>query len=319
MNLVNPIRAGARQLIFLLSVLGLGCATAWANDEVYPSRPIRFIVPYAPGGTTDLIARLYAEQLGRRLGQSVVVDNRPGAGTNIAGQALAAAEPNGYTLMLGTNQAIVNAVFGPKPPFDPVNGFAPVGLVAEVPFALAVEARSPAQGAKELLASLTGKRELTVAHAQFDAQLKLLSQALAVPVLGIPYQGAAQAMTAVLSGEVPAVMSAVSALAPQVKAGKLRIVGIASSKRISAFPDRPTFVEQGYPEFVTSGWISVLAPRGTSDLVLRRLSEVTLAIVKDPAFIERIRASGAEPLEGGAAAMSARMTAEHALWAKVVR
>ncbi|MDP3134457.1 MAG: tripartite tricarboxylate transporter substrate-binding protein, partial [Burkholderiaceae bacterium] len=182
-----------------------------------------------------------------------------------------------------------------------VNGFATIGLLAEVPFALAVDARLPVQNLKDLLALPDAKREMTVAHAQFDAQLKLLAKAMATPILGVPYQGGALAMSAVLSGEIPAVMSAVPALAGQVKAGKLRFIGIGSGKRVSAFPDRPTFVEQGYPEFVTSGWMSVLAPKGTPEAVLRRLSEATQAVVKDQSFVERIRASGAEPLEGGAA------------------
>ena len=117
---------------------GLACAQV----DGYPSRPIRFIVPYAPGGTTDIIARLYTEQLAKQLGQPVVVDNRPGASTNIAGQALASAEPNGYTLMMGTGQLIINAVLGPTPPFDALNAFAPVGMLAEIPFAVAVDAKS---------------------------------------------------------------------------------------------------------------------------------------------------------------------------------
>lgn len=306
-------RCGAALALSLSALTG-----AWANDAPYPSRPLKLIVPYAPGGGTDITARLYAEHLGRRLGQAVVVENRPGAATNLGGQALVAAEPNGYTLMLGTNQLIINAVFGPKPSFDPVAGVAPVGLITEVPYVLAVKADSPVQRARDLLPS-GGKRDLAVSHAQFDVYLKLLSQAMSVPVLGIPYQGGAQAITAVLSGEVPTVFAGVSAVAAMAKGGQLRLVGVTSSRRISAFPDVPTFAEQGFPEFVTTGWMSVLAPKGTPESILRRLSEATLAITRDPSFVERIRASGAEPLEAGVAEAAARMAAELALWNKVAK
>lgn len=318
MNPVDSIRARARQLLLVLCALALTGASAWAADAPFPTRPLKLIVPYASGGGTDISARRFAEHLARRLGQSVVVDNRPGAATNIGGQALAAASPDGYTVMFGTNQMIINAAFGPKPPFDPVNGFATVGLIAEVPYVLAVKADSPAQNVKDLLAA-GGKAGLTVSHAQFDPQLKLLSQALAVPVLGIPYQGGGPAITAVLSGEVPTVFAGVSAVTAMVKGGQLRLIGVTSSNRIKAFPDVPTFAEQGYPEFVTTGWFSLLAPKGTPEPVLRRLGEATLATARDPAFVDAIRAAGAEPLAAGTGEAAARMAVEQAIWAKMAR
>lgn len=318
MNLVDLIRARARQLLLVLLTVGLTCPMAWANDASFPSKPLKLIVPYAPGGGTDIIARIFADHLARRLGQAIMVENRPGAATNIGGQALASAAPDGYTVMLGTNQLIINSVFGPKPPFDPVKGVAPVGLIAELPYVLAVKADSPAQRIKDLLPS-GAKGELMVSHAQFDAQLKLLSQAMAIPVLGIPYQGGAQAITAVLSGEVPTIFAGVSAVTNMVKGGRLRLVGVTSSRRINAFPEVPTFAEQGYPEFVTTSWMSVLAPKGTPGPVLRRLSEVTVAVAKDLAFVKAIRNSGAEPLAAGASEAAARMAAEQAMWTKVAR
>lgn len=321
MTLISHTRALVRRLTCAaaagLFVLG-STGAAGADDAPFPSRPLKLIVPYAPGGGTDVIARLYAEHLSRRLGQGVVVENRPGAATNLGAQALASAEPNGYTLMLGSNQLVINAVFGPKPPFDPVNGIAPVAVITEVPYVLAVKADSPVKRARDLLPSGT-PRELAVSHAQFDVQLKLLSQAMAVPVLGIPYQGGAQAITAALAGDVPTVFAGVSAVAALVKSGQLRLVGVTSARRVAAFPEVPTFTEQGYPEFVTTGWMSVLAPRGTPAAALQRLSEATAAITRDPGFMERVRASGAEPVEAGPAEATARLVAEHALWSKVAR
>lgn len=285
----------------------------FAQPVAYPSKPIRFIVPYGPGGTTDIIARLYAEKLAKQLGQAVIVENRPGAATNIAGQVLASAEPNGYTLMLGTGQSIINAVLGPTPSFDAVNGFAPVGMLAEIPFAMAVNAKSSIASAKDLVAA-AGGRELQVANAQFDSQLKLLSGALGVPVLAIPYKGGAEAIMAVIGGEVPAVLTAVPAMMSQVKAGKLRAVGISSSRRVPALPEVATFAEQGYPKFATTGWLSVVAPKGTPPPVVQRLSEVTLAIARDPAFVERLTALGANAVAATPAETGARMKAEQELW-----
>lgn len=287
-------------------------------QDVYPSRPLRMLVPYAPGGTTDVLARYFAEQLSRRLGKPVVVENRPGAATNIAGQALVAAEPNGYTLMLGTNQLLINAAFGPVPPFDPVQSLAPVAMVAEIPFTVAVGAGSPIASVADFVAA-SRKTELAVAHAQFEPQLKLLSAALGVPVLSVPYQGGAAAVTATLGGEVSAMLSAVSAVKAQVKGGRLRMLGVASAKRLPSFPEVPTFAEQGFPRFQTSGWLAVMVPKGTPEPVRRRLAEITAVIVKDPAFVEALRTAGAEPLEAGTRDTVARMKAEQAGWAELAK
>lgn len=284
----------------------------------YPSKPIRLIVPFGPGGSTDNVGRLYAKQLSDRLGQPVIVENRPGASTNIAALAVSLAEPDGYTLLLGTNQAIINSVYGPKPSFDAVNGFAPVGLVAELPYAVIVRADSPIRSVADLVEA-GRKTELPVSSAQFEPQLKLLSSALGIPLLSIPFTSGAQATSALLSGEVTASLSVVSVVSGQVKAGRLRLIGVASTNRLRDYPDVPTFAEQGFARFTTSAWIDVLAPKGTPDPVLSRLSEATTLIVRDQRFVERLRATGAEPLEGSPAATAARMAAEHSLWLKTIR
>jgi tripartite-type tricarboxylate transporter receptor subunit TctC len=311
---MNHWTSTLRRVAAALSVAALWLpGAAVAQAETYPARQIRFIVPYAPGGTTDIIARLYTEQLARQLGQPVVVDNRPGAATNIAGQLLVAAEPNGYTLMLGTGQSVINAVLGPAPSFDAINGFTPVGMLAEIPFALAVDAKSPITNAKEFVASARG-RDLAISNAQFDSQLKLLSRALAVPVLSIPYKGGAEAITAVLGGEVPAVLAAVPAMSSMLKAGKLRAVGVSSSRRVPTFADVPTFAEQGFPKFAITAWLSVVAPKGTPAPVVQRLSEATQAIARDPAFIERLATLGALAVAATPAETAARMKAEQDIW-----
>lgn len=318
MNLFDPMRGVVRQWLLALFTIALMGSTAQADEAPFPSKPLKLIVPYAPGGGTDNTARRFAEFLARKLGQTVVVENRPGAATNIGGQALASASADGYTVLFGTNQTIINSVFGPKPPFDPVTAFAPVGLIAEVPYVMAVRTDSPVQQFKDLLAS-GGKGGVMVAHAQFEAQLQMLSQVLPTPIVGIPYQGGSPAIAAVLSGDVPAVFTGVAAVTGTVKAGRLRLIGVTSATRLNAFPEVPTFAEQGYPAFVTTGWYGVLAPKGTPEPVLRRLSEATLAVAKDPAFVDSIRLAGAEPLAAGGSQMATRMAADRASWAKVAR
>jgi len=284
----------------------------------WPSRPVRLLVPYAPGGSTDGVARLYAEHLSRRLGQPVVIENRPGAATNIAAQALALAEANGYTVMLATNQLIINSVFGPVPPFDVLTGFAPVSVIAEIPFVVAVDARSPMKTIADF-ARAGGAQGPSISHAQFDPYVKLLSTALGVQVLGVPFQGGSPAAMAAIGGDVTGVLSAVSGVSGLAHGGKLRLLGVTSARRLAAFPDVATFAEQGFPTFAVTGWLVVLAPKGTPDAVLARLGEATSTVVRDPAFVERLRSAGAEPVETTAAEASARMKAERALWQGVAR
>ena len=305
----------------------LGCAAAFAltlgsglacADNAYPSKPIRFLVPYKPGGSTDAIARLFAKHLSEKLGQPVVVDNKPGASTNIASQSLASAQPNGYTLMLATNQLVLNSVFGPAPAFDPLAGMAPIALVAEMPFGIAVDARSPIASARDLVAAAR-KNELTVAHAQFEPQLKLFASALGIPVLSVPYPGGSPAIMAVMGGETQAVLSGVAAVTPFVASGKLRLVGVASSRRFAAFPNVPTFAEQGFPRFTTAAWLGVVAPKGTPDAVVARIGDATAEILRDAAFVDSLRVAGAEPLGGNSTAVRELIKVEIAHWSELAK
>jgi tripartite-type tricarboxylate transporter receptor subunit TctC len=317
MTILHSFSATLRHVV-VLAGLSLCLFPLTGAHAAYPDRPVRLLVPYGPGGTTDLIARQFADQLSRRLGQPVVIENRPGAATNIAAQALANAEPNGYTLMLVTNQLTINSVFGPVPAMDPIDGFAPVRMVAEIPFAVGVDAKSPLKSAADLVVAGRAK-ESTISHAQFEPQMRLLSSALGIPLLGVPYQGGAQALTAVLSGEVAGMLSAVPAMSAQVKAGKMRLIGVTSARRIAGIPDVPTFAEQGFAKFNTTAWMAILTPKRTPDSVLQRLGDATSESVRDPAFVEQLRSMGAEPLEANASETVARMKAELLMWRALSR
>jgi tripartite-type tricarboxylate transporter receptor subunit TctC len=310
---MNQKRSSLGKLFGVLALALTGLAAASAAHAAYPERPVNLLVPYAPGGTTDVIARQFAVRLSQRLGQPVIIVNRPGAATNVAAQAVHNAEPNGYTLMLVTNQLILNSVFGPPLPFDPVNAFAPVGMIAEIPFGVAVNAKSSITSLADFVAA-GRKEELAVSHAQFEPQMRLLSASLGISILGVPYQGGAQAATAALSGEVSGILSAVSAVSAQVKGGKLRLIGVSSSQRVAIFPDVRTFAEQGFAKFKASGWLGVLAPKGTPAPILQRLSEATLAVVRDPSFGELLSANGAQALPADSTESQARMKADQELW-----
>lgn len=284
-----------------------------AQSQDFPAKSIRFVVPYPPGGSGDFVGRLYAEHMAKAIDRTVVVDNRPGAATNIAGDLVARADADGYTLLMGTSQSIINKVFGPTPAFDAVTGFAPVAMLAHLPFMIAANPGTAIASVKDLVAAARDD-QLSLAHAQFEAQIKLLSLATGVKVVGIPYKGGAQALTDTLSGQTKTVLALVPVLMTQVKAGKLRAVGVAASSRIGAVPDVPTFAEQGYPKFTTSFWMSVVAPKGTPEAVLRRLTASTLEVTKDAQYAVRLRAAGAEPVVAGAEETAARMREEHEIW-----
>lgn len=312
-------RAATRDLIRSAAAVStlLACTGTYAQDS-FPTRPIRLVVPYAPGGTTDQIGRVYAEALARIVGQPVIVENRPGASTNIAAEVVARAEPDGYTLLLATNQLIINTIHGPVPAIDPMTAFSPVGMLAEIPFMVAVGAQSSI-GSAQGLARAAATRSPTIASAQFDPQVKLLSLALGVPLTAVPYKGGAQAASDAIGGQVDAVMSAVPALAALIKAGRLRAIGVASTSRIAGLPDVPTFAEQGFPKFVHVAWASVLAPKGTADAVLRKLSAATASVAKDAAYGERLAGMGAQALSASSAETQARFKAERDTWLETAR
>lgn len=308
-----------RSLLLSASALLLPTLTSLpARAQAWPTQPVKLVVTFPPGGASDIVARLIGPPLSEKLGQPVVIENRPGAATNIAAQALALAEANGYTVMLATNQLIINSVFGPVPPFDVLTGFAPVSVIAEIPFVVAVDARSPMKTIADF-ARAGGAQGPSISHAQFDPYVKLLSTALGVQVLGVPFQGGSPAAMAAIGGDVTGVLSAVSGVSGLAHGGKLRLLGVTSARRLAAFPDVATFAEQGFPTFAVTGWLVVLAPKGTPDAVLARLGEATSTVVRDPAFVERLRSAGAEPVETTAAEASARMKAERALWQGVAR
>ena len=308
-------------LILTVAVFFAGSPDAGAQG--YPNRPVRMIVPFPPGGGTDILARIVAQKLGERLGQQVIVDNRPGAGTNIGMELAARAVPDGYTLLMASIGVAANPSLYPKMPFDPVRDLAPVTLVAIAPTVLAVHPSVPARTVKQFISLVQSKPgQLNYGSygsgsgAHLAAELFKLTTGL--DIVHVPYKGGGPAITALMSGEVQMVFSSMLPVMPHLKSGRLVAIAIASAKRTAALPDLPTFRESGI-DYETGTWFGVLVPTGTPKEIVAKLHGEIARIVKLPDVQERIAGEGADPIGNTPAEFQAFIKSEAAKAAKVVK
>jgi len=308
-------RIGLRQLLttaavasagsLLSGALLLGSGGAWAQ-AAYPSKPIRLVVPFTPGGVTDTSGRLIAEQLSKRLGQQVVVDNKPGASGTIGTQLVATAEPDGYTLLLGFDGTLViNPHVFPKVGFDTAKDFAPIGKIGDAILILVSHPGVAAKSLKEVIAlSKTQAGGLSYGTSGTGGTPhiagELLKQRTGANLTHIPYKGGGQAMTDVLGGNIPLVYTAVAGAIQHVKSGKLHAVAVSSAQRASSLPDVPTFIENGVTDFDINSWVGLLAPAKTPKPVLDKLNTELNAVLNDPAVRERLSVLGITASPGSA-------------------
>lgn len=290
----------------------------------WPEKPIRLVVPYPPGGMTDVFARPIGQKLQERLGQTVVIDNRAGAGATIGSSLVARAAPDGYTLVLGTfGSHAVNDALMPNLPYDSLTDFAPVISVAAVPSVLSVLSTSPIKTLKELLAAARAKPgELTHASTGIGASpqllIELLKQSAKVDILDVRYNGGGPALMALLSGQVSMIFDTIGTSMPHIKAGKIRPLAISSTKRSSALPDVPSVAET-LPGFNLVPWFAIWAPAGTPPEIIERLNVEINAILKSPDVVERFGGVGAQVMGGSVESFAAFHRAEHARWADFIR
>ncbi len=276
--------------------------TAALAQSDYPNKPVKLIVGFAPGGSTDIVARIVAQRLGERLGQTIVVENRAGAGGTIGADAAAKAPPDGYTLTLGTTSthAIAAGAYS-KLPYNPVTDFTPISLVAITPYLLVVNPEVQARNLKEfpaLAKSQPGKLNYASAGNGTATHLamEMLKDAAKVDLVHIPYKGNAPADTAILAGEVQAVFGSMPALLQNTKANKVRPLAVGTATRSPALPDVPTVAEQGYPGFEAALWLGIMGPANMPKPVVDRLHKEIVAIVATPEFKASMDANGAEPI-----------------------
>ena len=296
-----------------------------AIAQSYPSKPIRLVVPFTPGGVTDTSGRLIAEQLSKRLGQQVIVDNKPGASGNIGTQQVAAAEGDGYTLLLGFDGTLViNPHVFPKTGFDTLKDFAPIGKIGDAVLILVANPSFPAKNLKDLIAlSKTQAGGLSYGTSGTGGTPhiagELLRQRTGANLVHVPYKGGGQALTDVLGGNIPLVYTAIAGAIPHVKSGKLLPIAVSSSKRASSMPDVATFIENGVTDFEASSWVGLLAPAKTPRAIITRLNTELNAVLNDPEVKERLNGMGITAAPGTAESFGAELSRDLAKYGPVVK
>ncbi|MEO7402418.1 MAG: tripartite tricarboxylate transporter substrate binding protein, partial [Burkholderiales bacterium] len=314
-----------KSLMVMLAALGVVALGVQAQQSaLYPTKPIRMLVPFAPGGPTDVIARVIAAPLGERLGQSIIVENRPGAGGNIAIVAVAKSAPDGYTLLFSSSNIVSNPWLYEKPPFDTLREFAPITYAAVAPNIIYVHPTVPAKNIAELVAlmkSQPGKFSYgspgagTTPHVACEA----LRLAAGIDFQHVPYNGAAPVITAVLGGQVPIGCTAMPPTVAQIKAGAIRAIAVTSAKRSGVLPEVPTLAESGFPDVIADNMQGVLAPAGTPREIVHRLQSEIAKVLADPEIRKRLQAMAFDLHASTPEEFTRIITEESARYAKVIK
>jgi tripartite-type tricarboxylate transporter receptor subunit TctC len=313
-------------LVFAAAAAVLSAApVAIAQAPAYPTKPIRIVVPFPPGGATDILARDVAQKLTDAWGQSVIVDNRPGAGGNIGSELVAKSAPDGYTLEMGTvGTHAINASLYAKMPYDNVKDFVPIILVAGVPNVLEVNPALPVNSVPELIAyAKANPGKLNFASSGNGTSIHLsgeLFKAMAgVEMTHVPYKGSAPALQDLIAGQVQVMFDNLPPSLPQIRAGKLRALAVTSAARAPALPDVPTVAEAGLPGFEASSWFGLLAPAGTPPAIVAQINAEVGKWLATPEAKENLAKQGANAAGGTPEDFAKHIAAETAKWAKVVK
>ena len=309
---------------FVLSMLGVvstGSALAQAN---YPDKPVRFVVPYPPGGGTDVIARIVQDRFQALLGQPIIIDNKGGAGGSVGSELAARAAPDGYTVLFTLSSHTINPAIYPKLSFDTIKDFESIGTVASLPQILVANPMVPASTVAELVALAKAKPEL-LAYASVGNGSpghlagELFKLRTGTQMTHIPYRGGGPAVTDVISGQVPLLWVSIPAAAQFVKTGKLKAFAVSTLKRSAAFPDVPTVQETGVPDFEVDSWYAMFVPARTPQPVIDRLNRALNTIVAEPGIRDKLLAQGAEGVGGTPQTLTRIVAAEIPKWAKLAK
>ena len=305
-------------LVALLVTIGLAHAQEW------PSRPINLIVSYPPGGTADLMARTIATPLGKILGTSVVVENKPGASGQIAAAYVAKANADGYTVMLDASSYSVNPSLFPKLPYDPNRDFKTLAVLAQYPNVLLVNPSFPAKSVKELVAMAKAKPNSISYASSGNGSAQHLAGALfevkaGVEMQHIPYKGGGPALNDVIGGQVPVFFGSVASTKQYVDSGKLNALAVTGKKRASSMPSVPTISEAGVPGYEVYEWNGIFAPAATPVVILTKLSDAIAKVMQSPEVREKVLSLGGEPFQGNAEAADKFIKAQMIEWAKLVK
>jgi tripartite-type tricarboxylate transporter receptor subunit TctC len=295
-----------------------------ARAQSYPTRPVRVIVPFAPGGPTDVCARFIAQELSERLGKQFYVENVPGAGGNIGTGQVAKATADGYTILITANNYLINPALYDKVPYDAIKDFEAVTLAAAFSSALLVNPSVPANTLRDLVTLIKDNPgKYSFASPGFGTPSHLLGEQFRVSVgldlVHVPYGGSGPAITSVVAGHTPIAFAALSAAVPHVKDGKLRALAVMSKNRSQALPDVPTIAQAGYPELDGDAWIGVLVPAGTPKEIITLLQQEIVRMIAQPDMKERLSTLGVDPVGNTPEEFTMQMKLEMEKWAKVIR
>jgi tripartite-type tricarboxylate transporter receptor subunit TctC len=296
---------------------------AIALAQAWPQKSIRFIIPYPPGGGTDALARFLSQKLSENLGQTVVVENKPGGATIVGTELAAKAPPDGYTMLLASPSFTNNVALYSRLSYDPEKDFDPVTLVASVPLVLVAAPSLPANNVTELIA-LAKKKHGAMSYAMATGSTphlagEMLKSMGGIDVLPVPYKGMAPAYPDLLTGRIDYMFDAVSTGLPHIRAGKTKALGVSSPKRSQAAPDIPTIAESGLPGFAAEGWYGIVVPKGTPPDIIAKLNAETLKALADPATAKSIQGAGFDIIGKGPAEFKAYMRSEQSRWAKLIK
>ena len=311
--------------ILILAALATASGAGLAQTASWPNQPVRFVVPYTPGGGTDTVTRHVAERISAGTKWVFLVDNKPGAGGNIGMDAVAKSRPDGYTIGMGqTANIAINPALIPKMPFDAGKDLIPVALVAELPMVMVVKDDSPWKSLADAVKAAKAKPgEVKQALAGTGTVGHLAGEMLArragIQVLSIPYKGAAPAITDLIGGQTDYMFSTPQSVMGMIKGGKLRAVAVSSPRRLAILPDVPTVAESGYKDFVAMDWKAIVAPAGTPADIVRRMNAEVAKALAEPTLLKTLAAEGSTPMSGDPAQAASFIKAEQARWGSLVR
>nr|WP_235931888.1 tripartite tricarboxylate transporter substrate binding protein [Sheuella amnicola] len=297
---------------------------AHAQTTTYPNKQIRMVVPYPPGGPTDLTARVVAAEMSNALGQSIVVDNRPGASGMIGAEMVARAEPDGYTFLANASLHVINSYIYPDMRFDALKDFEPITQLAAVPLVLVVPVSSPIKTVKDLVEfgkKNPGKLNFGSAGNASAQQLagESFKSVAGIEMQHVPYKGSAPALADLVGGQIQLMFDSMPSAMPFIKSGKLRPIAVTTVKRAQALPDLPTLAESGYPGFDIATWYGYWAPKGTPAAIVEKLSQAASTALKKQNVIEQYAGMGAEPVGSTPAEFARYNAAEAVKWEEIVR
>jgi tripartite-type tricarboxylate transporter receptor subunit TctC len=318
-------RTSAAAAAFGAAVLALGAVHATSTfAQSYPVKPVRMIVPYAPGGGVDIIARATAQELAKRVNQPVVVENRTGAGGNVGSDAVAKAAPDGYTLLMASPANTINSSLYAKMPYDPLRDLAAIALIAQVPAVLLANRSLPVQNVKQLVALAKARPgALTFGSGGSGTTEHLAGEmfkaAAGVDMLHVPYKGGAQVITDVIGGQIALMFVNMVGALPHVQGGRVKALAVAGAVRSPSLPDVPTVVEQGYRDFVVSVWWGVMGPSLTPRDIIATLNREIVASLATQEMKDRLQTMSAQPIGGSAEQFAAFFASETKRWAPIVK